>query len=85
MSIITMDTTGQVQPFRGGDYQIIVRLGTGAATLKVRFPLGIATFEDFADGVLVGGSKLLTMATDCEIELTKTGTASVEFSRVSYQ
>jgi hypothetical protein len=85
MSIITMDQPAQVQPFRGGDYQIIVRLGTGAATLKVRYPLGLATFEDFADNVLVSGSKVITMAVDCEIELTKTGTASVEFSRVSYQ
>jgi hypothetical protein len=84
MSIITMDQTGQVQPFRGGDYQIITRLGTGAATLKIRYPLGSATFEDFEGGVLTSGSKILTLS-NCDLELTKTGTATVEISRVSYQ
>lgn len=84
MSIITMDTTGQIETFRGGDYQFIARLGTGAATLKVRYPLGSATFSDFADGVLANGSKIITMS-ECTLELTKSGTATVEFSRVSYQ
>jgi hypothetical protein len=85
MSIILMETTGQVKAFSRGDYQIISRLGTGAATLKVRFPLGSATFENFAGGVLTNESKIITIAVDCEIELTKSGTATVEFSRVSYQ
>ena len=84
MSVITMDQPGQVETFRGGDYQIITRLGTGAATLKVRYPLGSATFQDFDGGVLASGSKVLTFS-ECTFELTKTGTATVEFSRVSYQ
>jgi hypothetical protein len=84
MSIITMDQTGQVETFRGGDYQIIARLGTGAATLKVRYPEGSATFQDFAGGVLASESKVLTMS-ECILELTKSGTATVEISRVSYQ
>ncbi len=42
MSIITMDQPGQVETFRGGDYQDIARLGTVAATLKVRYPEGSA-------------------------------------------
>jgi hypothetical protein len=84
MSIITMDQTGQVETFRGGDYQVIARLGTGAATLKVRYPEGSATFEDFAGGVLTNESKVITMS-ECTLELTKSGTATVEISRVRYQ
>tara|TARA_R110000782_G_scaffold251097_1_gene338611 strand:+ start:32 stop:286 length:255 start_codon:yes stop_codon:yes gene_type:complete len=84
MSIITMDQTGDVKDVRGGDYQVITRLGTGAATLKIRYPLGSATFEDFDGGTLVSGSKILTLS-NCDLELTKTGTATVEISRVSYQ
>jgi hypothetical protein len=84
MSIITMDQTGQVKDFRGGDYQVITRLGTGAASLKIRYPLGSSTFEVFDGGTLASGSKILTLS-NCELELTKTGTATVEISRVSYQ
>jgi hypothetical protein len=84
MSITTMDTTGQIEDFRGGDYQIISRLGTGAATLKIRYPLGSATFSDFTGGLLGNVSRIMTMS-ECQIELTKTGTATVEISRVSGQ
>ena len=84
MSVIIMSETGQTQPLRGGDYQIIARLGTGAATLKIRGPLGTAAFSDFDGGVLANGAKILTIS-DCELELTKSGTATVEISRVSYQ
>tara|TARA_R110000850_G_scaffold3691_1_gene17253 strand:- start:496 stop:750 length:255 start_codon:yes stop_codon:yes gene_type:complete len=83
MAIITLNTNGQTQLFRGGDYQIIARLGTGAATLKVRFQGSAAAFEDFTDGVLTSDSDVLTLA-DCELELTKTGTATVEFVRISH-
>ena len=83
MEIITMNTNGQTQPFGGGTHQVITRLKGGTATLKVRFQGSTEDFEDYVGGVLVNGSDILEFS-DCELELTKTGNASVEFVRIGF-
>jgi hypothetical protein len=75
--LVIMNANADEHFFWRGDYQIITRLGTGAASLQVRFEGGNATSSVFANN-----SKLITFS-DCYIKLVKTGTAFVEINKVS--
>ena len=77
MSLITLSTTGQTQAFVGGQYTVRTLLAGGTATLKFRFPSGDASFGEFPSSVLVEGVQTLNLPS-CILELTKTGSATVE-------
>jgi hypothetical protein len=80
--LVIMNANADEHFFWRGDYQIITRLGTGTASLQVRFEDGNATPSVFDGGTLANNSKLLTFG-DCFIKLVKTGTAFVEINKVS--
>ena len=80
--VIIMNANGDEHPFLRGDYQIITRLGGGTASLQVRFKGGNATSSVFEGGTLADNSKVLSFS-DCYVKLVQTGTAYVEFNRIS--
>ena len=80
---IILNTNGQTANIYGGRYFIRTLLNGGTATVKLNLLGGDSSFADFDDNALSEGIKLIDLPGG-QIELTATGSPTVELVRVDW-